>query len=135
MKPSEYTKLFLYSMNEDISTENIQKTLVKWWHNSRDKDGAGLRLTTYGYLVLRKDEFEFHRVDYSKDTVFDSKLILFLDKFLDCPFFINEQAIFVMSSKKAVELSLLSGDIRKYGDMKEASRQKKDREKMLGSKK
>lgn len=130
MNPSGYTKIFLNAMNEEITDELVQKKSHQWWYNIRDKENAGLRLTELGYITLLKNEFVFHKVEYSdKNIIFDSQLLLFLDKFIDCPFFITEKFIFVMSSKKAVELSLISGDIRQYANNKAILNEKKKNKK------
>lgn len=130
MKASGYTKIFLNAMNEEITDELVQKKSRQWWYNIRDKENSGLRLTELGYITLLKNEFIFHKVEYSdKNIIFDSQLLLFLDKFIDCPFFITEKFIFVMSSKKAVELSLISGDIRQYANNKSIINEKKKNKK------
>jgi hypothetical protein len=49
-----------------------------------------------------------------------------MDTFIDCPYYLASNGIIVTDEKKAMELHLFSGDIRKYGLTKALSRQKKD---------
>jgi hypothetical protein len=44
-----------------------------------------------------------------------TQIIIFLDKFIDCPYYLTKDGILVTNEKKAVELALFSGDVRKYG--------------------
>jgi hypothetical protein len=50
-------------------------------------------------------------------------VILFLDQYLDCPNYYTKKKIVVFNEKKACELMLFSGDVRKYGLAKAMSRQ------------
>ena len=38
-----------------------------------------------------------------------------MDKFIDCPYWLGRGGMIVTKEKKALELSLFSGDVRKYG--------------------
>jgi hypothetical protein len=49
-----------------------------------------------------------------------------MDTFIDCPYYLAQYGIIVTDEKKAMELHLFSGDIRKYGLTKALTRQKKD---------
>jgi hypothetical protein len=42
-------------------------------------------------------------------------VLLWLDNYIDSPFFVNKKHIIVMKEKAAFELYLLSGDVRKLG--------------------
>jgi len=53
-----------------------------------------------------------------------TQVIIFLDKFIDCPYYLTNRSITVTNEKKAVELTLFSGDLRKYGLTKAMSRNK-----------
>jgi hypothetical protein len=55
-----------------------------------------------------------------------SQIIIFLDKFIDCPYYLTNRSITVTSERKAVELGLFSGDLRKYGLTKAMKRQQRD---------
>jgi hypothetical protein len=49
-------------------------------------------------------------------------VIIFLDKYINCPYYLAEDGIVVTNERKAMELMLFSGDIRKYGLNKAISR-------------
>jgi len=47
-----------------------------------------------------------------------------MDQFIDCPYYFDRKGIIVTNEKKAMELHLFSGDVRKYGLIKAINRQK-----------
>jgi hypothetical protein len=51
-----------------------------------------------------------------------TQTIIFLDQFIDCPYFLTNKNVTVTNERKAVELTLFSGDIRKYGMSKALKR-------------
>jgi hypothetical protein len=53
-----------------------------------------------------------------------TQVIIFLDQFIDCPYYLTNRSIIVTNEKKAVELTLFSGDLRKYGLTKAMTRSK-----------
>ena len=63
-------------------------------------------------------------IPYPRDVPLTTQVIIFLDKFIDCPYYITTRSIIVTNEKKAVELSLFSGDLRKYGLTKAMTRSK-----------
>jgi hypothetical protein len=120
-----YTKIFLKELGETVNDENVKFYLPVWWMNYRKKGGTGLRLTDEGYAVLEKIELETHEVLYPKDMKMTTQILLFLDNFIDCPYYLTKKAIIVTDDRRAVELTLFAGDLRRYGLAKALSRQKK----------
>jgi len=118
MSPSKetYTKIFLKQSNIAVSPVNVKQYFRKWWKNTRTKDEGGMRLTEEGYYYL-KDELEirFFEVNLPREFVYTTQSILFIDKFITCPYFLNGHQILVTDEKKYLELTLFSGDIEKYG--------------------
>jgi hypothetical protein len=51
--------------------------------------------------------------------------LIWMDNFIDCPYYITPYSIIVTNERKAMELHLFSGDIRKYGLTKALKRQEK----------
>jgi hypothetical protein len=49
-------------------------------------------------------------------------VLVWLDHFIDSPFFINKKHIIVMKEKSAFELYLFSGDVAKLGHTKAMSK-------------
>jgi len=120
--------MFLKQLGESINEQNVQSIKHLWWYNIRDKDKGGLRLTTEGFDVLKKLELAVYEIPFPLDMTLTTQIIIFLDNFIDCPYYLTNKSIFVTMEKKAVELTLFSGDLRKYGLTKALSRQKKDDE-------
>jgi len=92
--------------------------------NTRYKKSGGLRLTDAGFDVLNQIEITTYEIPYPKDMSMSVQVIIFLDQFIDCPYYIAPRSIYVTNEKKALELSLFSGDLRKYGITKAMSRHK-----------
>lgn len=84
--------------------------LIKWWINSR-KSG-GLRLTSTGYRLLSRMQYETHEFNVRRLTT--SSNLVILDKNLECPYYIDglgcvESKIFIFGNKEAMTITL-------YGD-------------------
>lgn len=125
MNKTVYTKLFLKELGKTYSDNAIAEYLPLWWYNTRDKDEGGLRLTNTGYEIIQEIGLTTYDVPYPKDMPMTAQIIIFLDKFIDCPYYLSKHCITVTSERKAVELGLFSGDLRKYGLSKALNRAKK----------
>ena len=119
-----YTKIFLNQLNKSTDPTNIKQYMPLWWQNTRNKNSGGLRLTDQGYEVLQEIELATYDIPYPKDMPITTQVIIFLDQFIDCPYYLTNRSIVVTNEKKAVELTLFSGDLRKYGLTKAMTRQK-----------
>lgn len=123
-----YTRIFLKELGKATSEANVKQYTPLWWQNNRSKDTGGLRLTEEGYDVLKQIDLATYDIPYPRDMPITTQVIIFLDQFIDCPYFLTNRSIVVTNEKKAVELTLFSGDLRKYGIQKAMSRQKKSRD-------
>jgi len=121
-----YTKIFLKELGKAASDTNVKEYMPLWWQNTRSKGTGGLRLTDRGYDLLQQIELATYDIPYPKDMPLTTQVIIFLDHFIDCPYYLTNRGITVTNEKKAVELTLFSGDLRKYGLTKAMSRSKKD---------
>lgn len=121
-----YTKVFLKQLGKSINEAAVQEYMPLWWKNTRDKKSGGLRLTDQGFDMLSEINLATYEIPYPRDMPMTTQVIIFLDKFIDCPYYISPRSIHVTNEKKALELSLFSGDLRKYGLTKAMSRYKKD---------
>lgn len=110
-----YTKIFLKELGESTSTNNVTIHLPLWWKNTRDKGEGGLRLTEEGWDVVQNIQITNYEIPFPLDMPITTQIIIWLDKFIDCPYYLTQRAVYVLNEKKAVELTLFSGDIRKYG--------------------
>ena len=111
-----YTKVFLKQAGIAISESTLAEYMPVWWQNTREKDSGGLRLTEAGMLFLmEKLELATYDIPFPPDFKITTQVVIFLDKFIDCPYFLTNKGLTVTSEKKALELHLFSGDVRKYG--------------------
>jgi len=121
-----YTQIFLKQSGKAITEASMQEYMPVWWQNTRNKAEGGLRLTEEGYRFISEDlELSTYEIPYPRDFEITTQVILFLDKFIDCPYYMGRKGIVVTNEKKAMELHLFSGDIKKYGLVKALKRQQK----------
>lgn len=121
-----YTKIFLRQSGKSITEASIKEYMPVWWQNTRSKNEGGLRLTDEGLQFITEElQLATYDVPYPKDFELTTQTIIFLDKFIDCPYYVGRRSITVTDEKKAIELHLFSGDIRKYGLTKAMKRQEK----------
>ena len=118
-----YTKIFLKQANISIGENTLKEYMPLWWKNSRSKASGGLRLTDDGItFVKEKLQVQTYDVAFPNDFNLTTQTIIFLDKYIDCPYYLADDGVIVTNEKKAMELMLFSGDIRKYGLNKALSR-------------
>ena len=119
-----YTKIFLKNADISINPNTLKEYLPMWWKNSRSKDVGGLRLTDKGLdFITKKLDLKTYEVPFPVDFSVTTQTIIFLDRFITCPYFLADDGVIVTNEKKAMELMLFSGDIRKYGISKAMTRQ------------
>jgi hypothetical protein len=119
-----YTKIFIRESGEALSEENIKLKTRLWWKNNRIREQESLRITDEGLRYITEVlDIKVHEVPFPADLDLKPQVLLYLDKFLDCPYHLTETAITVLSERKAIELHLFSGDVRKYGLIKAMKRE------------
>ena len=110
-----YTKIFLKNANIAIGQNTLKEYMPMWWKNSRSKNFGGLRLTDEGITFIKdKLQLQTYDVPFPNDFTLTTQVIIFLDKYLDTPYYLADDGVIVTNEKKAMELMLFSGDIRKY---------------------
>ena len=120
-----YTKVFLKQKNIAISEVNLKQYMSDWLQNTRAKETGGLRLTDTGYDFVRNElDLATYDVPFPKDFELTTNTIIWLDQFITCPYFLHRNSIVVLDERKAMELHLFSGDIKKYGLTKAMNRHK-----------
>jgi|TARA_B110000977_G_C11033765_1_gene476268 hypothetical protein len=120
-----YTKIFLKELGKSTNDLTVLEYMPIWWQNNRNKGSGGLRLTDTGFEALMTIELATYDIPFARDMPLTTQVIIFLDQFIDCPYYLTKMGITVTNEKKAVELTLFSGDLRKYGLTKAMNRQKK----------
>lgn len=121
-----YTKLFLKELGKSYNELAVKEVMPLWWQNTRVKDTGGLRLTETGMDIVKEIGLATYDIPYPKEMPLTTQVIIFLDQFIDCPYYLTNRGITVLNEKKAVELTLFSGDLRKYGLTKAMTRSKND---------
>jgi hypothetical protein len=121
-----YTKIFLNSSKLSTDDANIKKYSSDWWYNTRDKKEGGLRLTEAGRDFLKNNlELTLFRIKFPPDVnIYKTNILIHLDNFITCPYYLTKKYIEVTDDRKAMEISLFSGDIERYGLIKAIERQK-----------
>lgn len=119
MDKDTYTRVFLEAAEIEPTPENIKQYKSVWWWNFRNKSSGGLRLTEQALEFIEKyAKIKTYTIEFPEQFAFTPQVLIWLDNFIDSPFFVNKKHIVVMKEKAAFELYLLSGDIRKYGHNK-----------------
>ena len=120
-----YTKIFLKQADIAISETSLKQYMPLWWQNTRGKEIGGLRLTDDGFdFLVEKIDLQMYEVPFPKDFKLTTQTVIFLDRFINCPYYLTPRSIYVTDEKKSMELHLFSGDLRKYGLVKAIERQK-----------
>lgn len=118
------TKIFLKQANEDISEKNVKVKMHLIWKNWRNKEVGGLRLTDEGLAFLKETlDLTSYEIPFPLELDLKPQVLLFMDKFITCPYHITPRAITVFNEKSAVELHLFSGDVHRYGLVKAMNRE------------
>jgi hypothetical protein len=114
-----YTEAFLKAADRVPGNDEIKKYRSVWWWNVRGKNEGGLRLTEQAIEFIEKEaEIKTYKIEFPKEFSFTSQVLLWLDKFIESPYYITKRHIIVMREKAAFELYLFSGDVRKMGHTK-----------------
>jgi hypothetical protein len=118
-----YTKTFLKAANADASNEDVIQHKKLWWYSFRSKDNGGLRLTEEGLnFITNQAEIKTYKVDFPKDFSITPQVLVWLDNFIDSPYYITKRYMIVLKERAAFELYLFSGDIKKFGYAKALNR-------------
>jgi len=101
----------------------LKKALNSWWANTRKKKSGGLKLTEAGFQAMCQAEIKNYRIrfEHGANMPMNNKLLIWLDRFIDCPFYLTKKEIYVFNERMAVQLVLFSGNIYKFGMAKSNS--------------
>lgn len=118
-----YTNIFLKAAELDITAKLVKSKRMDWWWNVRVKNDGGLRLTDQAMdFIKNESEIKIYKIDFPKDFSITPQILLWLDKFIDSPYYITKRSISVLKEKAAFELYLFSGDVQKLGYNKALSK-------------
>lgn len=114
-----YTRVFLQAANIDPTPKKIKEYKAVWWWNLRSKDSGGLRLTEHALNFIEEyAKIKTYKIEFPSEFAFTPQVLIWLDNFIDSPFYITKKHIVVLKEKAAFELYLFSGDVRKLGHNK-----------------
>lgn len=114
---AEYiTRQLLRFAGKRYTEEAVAQAVQMWWYNTRAKEEGGLRLTDYGFRILRETMgIAMYRVSWPHDLNRKGEVLLYLDRNVNCPYHISENWITVCTEQDALILTLLLSDASKYG--------------------
>jgi hypothetical protein len=112
---TEITRYVLQQAEKPHDDAYVKKMLPAFWMNPRQKIKGGLRLTDSGWDWLRQADLKYYQIDLPKEVEWTNQLIIRLDQFIECPFYLTKKSIYVFGERMAVQLVLFSGNIQKYG--------------------
>ena len=111
-----YTRTFMQLLEQPIHDETVKTNYYTWWQNVRESYQArSLRLTKQGFEMLESIDLKTYTVKFPQKIIFTPQTYLWLDEFVDCPYFVDKAKIIVTMEKMALQLMLFAGDVTKYG--------------------
>lgn len=114
-----YTKIILKAAGINFDSKKLSEYKSAWWWNHRNKDQGGLRLTEAALdFIDNHAKIKTYKIDFPKEFSLTPQVLVWLDKFIESPYYITNKNITVMKEKDAFELYLFSGDVRKMGHNK-----------------
>ena len=113
------TKIFLQQWGKSTDDANLKLYSRVWWKSNRINKQTAFRLSEQGLEFLTTIlEVKSYEVSFTEAIELSPQTIIFLEKYIDCPYFLTSESITVFSERKNFELCLFSDDIRKFGLVK-----------------
>ena len=112
----QLTKKLLDQLNITYTPKNLKEWHHLWWQNPRNNGNHSMRLTERGLEDFEsKLDIKSYQINFPKDIEnFNNSLILGLDRYVDCPYYITRKYIKVFTERTAVQLILFEGNIQKF---------------------
>jgi len=115
-KKDIYTRSILKAANLAINDDLVKSKKISWWYNIRSKNEGGLRLTEEGIKFIEEEaKIKIYTVEFPAALTLTSQIYVWLDNFINSPYFLSKKEIIVTEEKTAFELYLFSGDVQKLG--------------------
>jgi len=115
-RKTAYTRTFMQLLEQPIHDETVKTNYYTWWQNVRESYQArSLRLTKQGFEMLESIDLKTYTIKFPQKIIFTPQTYLWLDEFVDCPYFVDKAKIIVTMEKMALQLMLFAGDVTKYG--------------------
>jgi len=121
------TKIFLQQWGKSIDDANVKIFGRKWWQSTRAGKQNNFRLSDEGYEFLTQElDLKAYEVPFTEPIELSPQTIIFLERYVDCPYYLTPMSITVFSERKGFELMLFSDDIRKFGLIKAMNEREKE---------
>lgn len=120
-KKNEITRYIAEQSGLPTDEKSLRKFNASWWQNTRMKEKGGLKLTDEGFANLTRYVKPHCVRFFENDIDYTNQLILRLDNFITCPWYLSKKEIYVFDDKMAVQLVLFSGNIKKFTTAKAKS--------------
>jgi hypothetical protein len=121
------TKIFLREWGKSTDDANLQLFSRKWWQSNRVNKKNAFRLSDEGYEFLTNElDLRCYEIPFTEPIELSPQTIIFLERYIDCPYHLTNMSITVFSERKSFELMLFSDDIRKFGLIKAMTEREKD---------
>lgn len=115
-RKDSYTGIFLKAAELTCDQTEIDRYKSIWWFSTRLKETGGLRLTEQGISFVEENaDIKTYSIELPRELTIGPQILIWLDKFIDCPWYLDKRTIKVLSEKTAFELYMFSGDIKKLG--------------------
>ena len=123
------TKIFLQEWGKSVDDANVSMYSRTWWQSNRVNKQTAFRLSDKGYEFLVGElKLQEYEIPFTEPIELSPQTIIFLERYIDCPYYLTNQSITVFSEKKSFELYLFSDDIRKFGLIKAMNERQKELE-------
>lgn len=121
------TKIFLQQWGKSIDDANVKLFSRKWWQSTRVGKQTAFRLSDEGFEFLTAVlELKSYEIPFTEPIELSPQTIVFLERYIDCPYFLTTESITVFSERKSFELYMFSDDIRKFGLIKAMNERQKE---------
>jgi hypothetical protein len=113
---SHLTRVVSEHLGWPTDSKTLDKNLSLLWQNPRKKAVGGMRLTDEGFAVfIEKMDMKSYDIEFPKEFTLTNQTTIWLDRFIDGPYYVTKKSIIVFKEKTAVQLVLFSGDVEKFG--------------------
>jgi hypothetical protein len=121
------TKIFLQQWGKTVDDTNLNIYGRAWWQSNRRDKQTNLRLSDEGYMFLTGElDLKAYEIPFTEPIELSPQTIIFLERYIDCPYYLTNMSITVFTERKSFELYMFSDDIRKFGLIKAMNEREKD---------
>jgi len=121
------TKIFLQQWGKSTDEANFKIYSRKWWQSTRVSKQTAFRLSDEGYEFLVQElDLKEYEIPFTEPIELSPQTIVFLERYVDCPYYLTPMSITVFAERKSFELMLFSDDIRKFGLIKAMNEREKE---------